>query len=60
MLAALARHARSLDPRQMCAVADSVSYDGPRGELQMRDRHVDQRVYLAAANDVEFDVIAQL
>jgi urea transport system substrate-binding protein len=41
-------------------VADSVSYDGPRGELQMRDRHVDQRVYLAEANDVEFDVIAQL
>jgi urea transport system substrate-binding protein len=44
----------------MCAVADSVSYAGPRGELQMRDRHLDQRVYLAEANDVEFDVIAQL
>jgi urea transport system substrate-binding protein len=60
MLAALARHADSLDTRAMCAVADSVSYAGPRGELQMRDRHVDQRVYLAEANDVEFDVIAQL
>jgi urea transport system substrate-binding protein len=60
MLAALARQASGLDTRAMCAVADSVSYDGPRGELQMRDRHVDQRVYLAEANDVEFDVIAQL
>ena len=26
----------------------------------MRNRHVDQRVYLAQANDVEFDIIAQL
>jgi urea transport system substrate-binding protein len=60
MLDALARHAQSLDTRAMCAVADSVSYEGPRGELQMRDRHVNQRVYLAEANDVEFDVIAQL
>ncbi len=60
MLAALARHAKTLDTRAMCAVADSVSYAGPRGELQMRDRHVDQRVYLAEANDVEFDVITQL
>jgi urea transport system substrate-binding protein len=60
MLAALARQARSLDTSAMCAVADSVSYAGPRGELQMRDRHLDQRVYLAEANDVEFDVIAQL
>jgi urea transport system substrate-binding protein len=41
-------------------VADSVSYDGPRGELHMRDRHVDQRVYLAEADDIEFNVIAQL
>jgi urea transport system substrate-binding protein len=41
-------------------VADSVSYEGPRGELRMRDRHVDQRVYLAEASDLEFDVIAQL
>lgn len=60
MLAALARQAQSLDTPAMCAVADSVSYEGPRGELRMRDRHVDQRVYLAEANDVEFDIIAQL
>jgi urea transport system substrate-binding protein len=60
MLAALARRARSLDVDRMCAVADDVSYAGPRGELQMRDRHVEQRVYLAEANGLEFDVVAQL
>jgi urea transport system substrate-binding protein len=60
MLAALARRAQSLDPADMCTVADTVSYEGPRGELHMQDRHVDQRVYLAEANDIEFDVIAQL
>jgi urea transport system substrate-binding protein len=60
MLAALARRAQSLDVARMCAVADSVSYQGPRGELKMRDRHVDQRVYLAEANGLEFDVIAQV
>ena len=60
MLAALARQAQTLETPAMCAVADSVSYEGPRGELRMRDRHVDQRVYLAEANDVEFDIIAQL
>jgi urea transport system substrate-binding protein len=60
MLAALAQEAKSLHTGTMCAVADSVSYEGPRGELHMRDRHVDQRVYLAEANNMEFDVIAQL
>jgi urea transport system substrate-binding protein len=60
MLAALADQARSIDVESMCAVADAVSYAGPRGELQMRERHVDQRVYLAEANGLEFDVLAQL
>lgn len=61
MLAALARGAQSLDPRAMCAVPEeSFSYAGARGELRMRGRHVDQRVYLAEANELELDVIAQL
>lgn len=61
VLGALARQANSLEPGAMCAVPDgSFSYAGPRGEVQMRDRHVDQRVYLAEANELEFDVIAQL
>jgi urea transport system substrate-binding protein len=60
MLAALARGAGSLDAGAMSAVADTVSYEGPRGELRMSERHVDQRVYLAEANGLEFDVRAQL
>ena len=60
MLAALARQARGLEVESMCAVADAVSYAGPRGELQMRERHVDQRVYLAEAHGLEFDVLTQL
>jgi urea transport system substrate-binding protein len=60
MLAALARRAGSLEAGTMSTVADSVSYAGPRGELRMRERHVDQRVYLAQARGLEFDVVAQL
>ena len=60
LLAALARQAGSLDPRAMCAVADQVRYAGPRGELEMHHRHLDQRVYLAEAADLQFDVIRQL
>jgi urea transport system substrate-binding protein len=60
LLSALARRAGSLDVPALCSVADSVSYAGPRGELPMHDRHVDQRVYLAEAHDLEFDVLAQL
>ena len=60
MLAALAQAAQSLDVGAMCAVADSVAYGGPRGELQLRDRHLDQRVYPAQASGLTFDVVAQL
>jgi ABC-type branched-subunit amino acid transport system substrate-binding protein len=60
MLAALAQRAECLDVGTLCAVADSASYAGPRGELQIRDRHVDQRIYLAEANGLQLDVVAQL
>jgi ABC-type branched-subunit amino acid transport system substrate-binding protein len=61
MLAGLTRRAASLDPGAMCAVPEeSFSYAGPRGEVGMRGRHVDQRVYLAEASELEFDVVTQL
>jgi urea transport system substrate-binding protein len=60
MLAALAGRAKSLEVERMCAVADEVTFAGPRGELRMRERHVDQRVYLAEAKGLEFDVVAEL
>jgi urea transport system substrate-binding protein len=60
LLSALASRAGSLDVRQMTTAAESLSYAGPRGEVSMHERHLDQRVYLAEANDLEFDVVAQL
>ena len=52
LLSALARRAGSLDVRRMTATAEALSYAGPRGEVSMRARHLDQRVYLAEADDV--------
>ena len=60
LLSALAKRAGSLEARRMASAAESVSYAGPRGEVLMHERHLDQRVYLAEARDVEFDVVAQL
>jgi len=60
LLAALIQRARTLDVKAIGASADSVSYEGPRGLLRIRRRHVHQRIYLAEARGVEFDVLAQL
>lgn len=60
MLGALADYAGSLHPRALRAAAGVVSYHGARGELRLRDRHVDQRVYLAEADGLRLDVVAQL
>lgn len=35
-------------------------YEGARGTLRLRGNHVEQPVYLAAADGLEFDVVAQL
>jgi urea transport system substrate-binding protein len=60
LLAALIEQARTLDVRAIGAGAEAVSYEGPRGRLRLRRRHVNQRIYLAEARGVEFDVLAQL
>jgi len=60
LLAALIGRARTLDVRAISASAEAVSYEGPRGLLQMRRRHVHQRIYLAQARGLEFDVAAEL
>ncbi|GAA2611898.1 substrate-binding domain-containing protein [Actinomadura fulvescens] len=56
----LARRAGSLDVRRMRTMSDGLGYDGPRGPVEMRDRHLAQRVFLAAADGLEFDVIQRL
>ncbi|MEU4564951.1 substrate-binding domain-containing protein [Actinoplanes sp. NPDC023936] len=60
LLAALVEQAGAVDPRSIGGAAESVSYEGPRGLLRLRERHVNQRIYLAEARGVEFDVLTQL
>jgi hypothetical protein len=60
LLAALIERARTLDVRAIGANAESVTYAGPRGLLRMRQRHMRQRIYLAQACGLEFDVLAEL
>jgi hypothetical protein len=37
-----------------------VTYEGPRGALRLRGNHLDQRLYLARADALDFDIVAQL
>ena len=60
LLAELVRAAGSTELPDVSAVADSVSYEGARGLLHIRDHHLDQRVYLSVADGLEFDVLCQL
>jgi ABC-type branched-subunit amino acid transport system substrate-binding protein len=60
LLAALLRQAGTLDMAAIGAAADSVSYEGPRGLLHLRGRHVRQRIYLARADGLDFDVVTEL
>jgi ABC-type branched-subunit amino acid transport system substrate-binding protein len=60
LLAALAKAAGSFDVRAMSLAAGRAEYEGPRGALHLRDRHLQQRIYLAEADGLQFDVLAQL
>lgn len=60
VLSELAKRAGSVTAAQMCAVSEGLRYDGPRGQGEMRDRHLRQPVFLAVADGLDFDVIHQL
>src|SRR5690606_7367558 len=60
LLGELFRRSGATDVRKMNAVAEGLGYDGPRGPVEVRDRHLRQRVFLAAADGLEFDVLFQL
>ncbi|GAB3796108.1 substrate-binding domain-containing protein [Micromonospora zhanjiangensis] len=60
LLSTLIERARSVDVRTIGANADAAAYEGPRGLLRLRRRHVHQRIYLAEARGLEFDVVTQL
>lgn len=60
LLTELMRRAGSAEVRPMTAVAEGLSYETPRGTVELRDRHLRQRVFLAAADGLFWDVIQQL
>ena len=60
LLSQLATAARTTDVPAISRVADSVGYEGPRGRVRMRDQHLVQRIYLAKADGLEFDVLAEI
>ncbi|UED83367.1 substrate-binding domain-containing protein [Streptomyces profundus] len=60
LLAALVGRAGSVAVPAIEGVAPQVSYQGARGELRLRGRHVRQRIYLAEADGLDFAVTAEL
>ncbi len=60
LFSALIEAAGSLDVRDVAAKATDVRYHSARGEMVVRDCHVDQPIYLAVADGVEFSIVTQL
>ncbi|TWF80707.1 amino acid/amide ABC transporter substrate-binding protein (HAAT family) [Pseudonocardia hierapolitana] len=60
LLARLAERAGSLAPGEWAAAADTLAYDSPRGTVRMTGNHLVQSVYLARADGLDLDVLAQL
>ncbi|KAB8162248.1 ABC transporter substrate-binding protein [Streptomyces sp. 3MP-14] len=60
LLAALVGRAGSVAVPAIESTAPEVSYQGARGELRLRGRHVRQRIYLAEADGMDFAVTADL
>jgi urea transport system substrate-binding protein len=57
MLEAVAKKAGSLESDKMDAAAEGVSYKGPRGDVTVRSRHVEQDVYVADVVDTGFRIV---
>jgi urea transport system substrate-binding protein len=60
LLTQLMRRAASAEVAPMTSVAEGLSYESPRGTVELRDRHLRQKVFLAAADGLFWDVIQQL
>lgn len=61
LLAQLVRHASSIDIADITYRTQvPFRYDSPRGEVAFDGRHLNQDVYLARADGLEFDVLAQV
>jgi urea transport system substrate-binding protein len=57
LLVELFNRAGSTDVRQIRESSDGLAYDSPRGPVRLRDRHLEQRVFLAAVDGLQFDVL---
>ncbi|MFC4948757.1 substrate-binding domain-containing protein [Pseudonocardia sp. GCM10023141] len=60
LLTELMRRAGSVEVPPMTSVSEGLSYETPRGTVVLRDRHLKQRVFLAVADGLFWDVIQQL
>jgi urea transport system substrate-binding protein len=62
LLARLVDQAGSLEVPRLCHATEteSIVYEGPRGVVQMDRNHLRQRVYMARASGLEFDVLCQV
>ncbi|GAA1331649.1 substrate-binding domain-containing protein [Pseudonocardia xinjiangensis] len=60
LLARMAERAGSLGSDELAAAAETLAYDSPRGSVRMAGNHLLQSVYLARADGLGLDVVAQL
>jgi ABC-type branched-subunit amino acid transport system substrate-binding protein len=60
LLTALMRRAHSAEVGSVTSVAEGLAYESPRGTVVVRDRHLRQRVFLAVADGLGWDVIQEL
>lgn len=60
LLERLAASAGSMDVESLARASESLTYEGPRGAVRLQDRHLQQRIYMARADGLEFDVLAEI
>ena len=60
LLAQLTGRAQSMGLAELCSAAESLTYESPRGLVRMAGNHLLQSVYLARAEGLQFDVLAEL
>jgi urea transport system substrate-binding protein len=60
LLARLAERAQSMELSRLCGAAEALTYESPRGTVRMAGNHLLQDVYMARAEGLEFDVLAEL
>jgi len=60
LLTELMRRAGSVEVGSLTSVSEGLAYESPRGTVELCDRHLRQRVFLAVADGLVWDVIQEL